>query len=383
MLGKIRSFFTIDMDRLKTSREGLPLFVDIMMVLLVIINLGFIFFDWSYHYHSFRSLVGFISPSFNLYYSVRIHPNASYLDLIFVGIFISELLIRWGQSIYRKTHDKWFFYPIVHWYDVLGCIPMSGIFKSFRLFRIFGMILRLHKLGIINIESTYLYKKSKKYSELAVEEISDRVVTNVLTGAQNEITKDSPVVHNIVTRVLIPQKDKIDEWLNNQLSEIISMTYYQYRNDLNLYLQEIVKKSVHENPEIKRISLIPGIGNQIKIALESSISNITFNVVDNALEDMSKNKQIPALEDVTSHLLNAVALDDDRNAELNILMKSIAFETLEIVKKHVEIKLWKIKEFNERIKKLEQKIAKGAGNSEAAEMEINILTQKIEALKKI
>lgn len=380
MLKKAYSFFKIDFEKLKATNQGLPLFVDIVMVILVIINLSLIFFDWSYSYPSFQSLIGLISPPLNQYYSEKIHPNTSYLDLLFVSIFITELLIRWGLAVYRKTYDKWFFYPFIHWYDVLGCIPMSGVFKSFRLFRVVGMVVKLNNLGVIEIEKTYLYEKGKKYYKIVVEELSDKVVTNVLEGVQDEIEKGNPIVQKIAGQVLIPHEKRISEWVNNQLSEVVSLTYYKYRNDLYQYLQAVVKKSVYENPEIMRISLIPGIGKQIALALDSSISNITFNVVDNALEDMSKNKKVPAVEDVTAHLLNALALDKDENAELNELMKKIAYDTIETVKKQMEVKTWKIEELNERRKRLEMRIKEGRGDARALHAKIAIIDQQMEDL---
>ncbi len=377
MLHKVRLFFTIDLDKLRATRQGLPLFIDILMVILVMVNLGLIFFDWSYTFPSFKSLVEFVSPAFNHFYATKIHPNTSFLDLIFVSIFLTELLIRWGLAIYRRSYNKWFFYPFVHWYDVLGCIPMNGTFKFFRLFRIFGMVIRLNNLGIINLKSTYIYRKSSKYIKLFIEEISDKVVSNVIEGVQDEIKKDSPLLQKITTQVLVPKKDQINQWLNDQISETVSLTYYKHRNDLYQYLQAIVQKSVYENPEIKRISLIPGIGKQIALALESSISNITFNVVDNAMEDMAKTKRIPAIEDITDHMLNSLALDHAKNAELNDLMKEIAHDTLEMVKKQVEVKLWRIKELNERKASLLKRLESGRGNADAIRARIEIIDDLI------
>lgn len=381
MLRKARSFFTIDIDKLRATNEGLPFIVDLLMVMLVVINLSLIFFDWSYPYPSFQSLIEFISPTFNQFYGREIHPNTSYLDLIFVSIFITELLIRWGIAIRKKRYEKWFFYPFAHWYDVLGCIPMSGVFKSFRLFRVFGMVYRLNNLGVIDIESTFLYKKGMKYYKILVEEVSDKVVVNVLTGAQNQIDRGSPLVHQIAKQVLEPNKEKIDEWLHEQLSEVVSLTYYKHRNDLNQYLQAVVKKSVDENPEIRRISLIPGLGKQIALALESSISNITFNVVDNAIEDMSKERKVPALEDISGQLLQAFSQGADEESDLNALMKYIVHETLEIVKKEVGVKQWRVKELQDRKNSLLKRLGNGRGDKEALEAKIELIEEKIQKAK--
>ncbi|MCO5232322.1 MAG: hypothetical protein M9888_01140 [Chitinophagales bacterium] len=381
---KLQRFFKIDFEKLRKTRQGLPLFIDLLMVALVLVNLGLIFFDWSYTYLSFKDLLVFISPSFNQFYSEKIHPNTSYLDLIFVSIFILELLIRWGLSIYRKVYDKWFFYPFIHWYDVLGCIPMNGTFKLFRLFRIFGMIMRLNKLGIIDIKSTFLYKKLSKYIKIGVEELSDNVVLNVLNGLQDEIQKNNPLVQQIALQVIEPQKEKIDAYINHKLSEIVSLTYYRHRNDLYKYLQDIVHKSVEENPEIQRISLIPGIGKLIAEALNSSISNITFNVIDNSLEDISKSKEIPAVKDITQQIIDNIAHShSEDNIALQNLMKGLTHETLEIIKKQIEVKQWKINELNADKLLLIKKLNLGRGNIPYIQARIDIIDQQIHNLQKI
>lgn len=377
MLNKLQSFFSIDFAKLRATQQGLPLFIDILMVILVIINLNLIFFDWSYSFTSFKELIEFISPTFNHFYANKIHPNTSYLDLIFVTIFITELLIRWSIAIYQKRYNKWFFYPFIHWYDVLGCIPMNGTLKLFRLFRIVGMTIRLNNLGIIDLKSTYVYKKGAKYIDIVAEEITDKVVSNVIKGAQLEVQKDSPLIQKIALKVFEPKKEQINEWLNSSISEMLTVVYFKHRSDLNLYLKSIVTKSVNENQEIKRIAMIPGLGKQIKEALDSSISNITFNVIDNSIEGIAKSKNIPAINDITNYIIQQLEIDQSGDKELSDLMKGIVVETLEMVKNHVEVKLWKINELNQKKSTLLKRLENGRGNLQVIKAKIEIIDNEI------
>ncbi len=377
MLDKIQSFFSIDLRKLRATRQGLPLLIDILMVILVITNLNLIFFDWSYNFASFRSIIEFISPAFNQFYAVNIHPNASFLDLIFVSIFITELTIRWGIAIYRKRYNKWFFYPFIHWYDVLGCIPMNGTFKLFRLFRIVGMTYRLHNLGIIDIKSTFIYKKAAKYIEIVSEEISDKVVSNVIKGVQAEVQKDSPLIQKITYQVIEPKKEQINLWLNNSISEMLTVVYFKHRNDINQHLKTIVAKSVRENIEVQRIALIPGVGRQIVEALDSSISNITFNVIDNSIEGIAKNKTVPAINDITDYLIQQLEVDYSDNKELSDLMKGIIIDTLEMVKKQAEIKTWRIDELTLQKINLLKRLESGRGNLASIKAKIEIIEKEI------
>jgi hypothetical protein len=350
------------------------------MVLLVILNLGFIFFDWSFSYHSFETLVGFISPAFRAWYASEVHPRASFIDLVFVSIFLTELGIRWLIAIRRKTYDKWFFYPFIHWYDVLGCIPMKGTFKLFRLLRIVGMIIRLHNLGIIDIKSTYLYKKSRKYINILVEEISDQVVNNVLNGVQSEVRKGNPVVQKIANEVLIPHQNDINIWMSNRVSEAVTATYFKHRMELYEYLKDLITRSVKENQEIKRIALIPGVGKLITEVLDSSISNITFNVIDNSMEDLAKGKSITAIQDITDSILDKLTQEHPENAKINQIMTDVVDQSIEVVKQQVAVKQWKINELEERKAKLIRRIAEGRGNAAAAQAEIDIINEQLKKM---
>lgn len=371
----------LDLTKLKATRQGTGLIIDLVMIALVLINLGLIFFDWSFSYHSFQVLLNLIYPPFVSWYASKIQPHTSFLDLIFVSIFLTELLIRWGIAVKRRTYDKWFFYPFIHWYDVLGCIPMSGVFKTFRLFRIVGMVVRLHNLGIINLRETYIYRKLKKYIDILVEEISDSVVTNVLNGLQGEVKKGNPVVEKIATQVIIPRQDELNAWLSVRISEAVSGVYIKHRMDFYLYLQEVITRSVRENQEIKRIALIPGIGKVITEILDSAISNVTFNVIDNMMEDVSKGRNLSAIQDIADQIITQLASHEESNAEMNKMITEVVNDALEVVKQQVKIKQWRINELNERKQKLLQNIESDAFNAAAYQAEIAIIDEELEEMK--
>jgi hypothetical protein len=377
MFKKLRLFFTIDMEKLRRSHEGGLVFIDIIMLLLVMVNLFLIFFDWSFSFPSFSRLLHWLSPGFHQFYDQEIHPNASFLDLIFVSIFIAELLFRWSLAIYRKTFDRWFYYPFARWYDVLGCIPMNGMFKLFRLFRLYSLISKLQRLGIIDFTSTFVYKKSSKYLNVLVEEVSDKVVLNVLSGVQREVDKGNPLIEKIIRQVLLPRQEELVAWLNISLSNAVSLTYYNHRTEFNLYLKSIIKRAVEENQEIKTIALIPGVGKIIAQTLDSAIHNITFNVVDNAMEDLSKSRDLKGIEDITESLLQNFLKEHPENAQLDVLIRNLVLDVLEVVKKQVSVKEWRVKELKERKEELLQKIKDGRGNKYSLEVEIETIEEKL------
>lgn len=132
-----------------------------------------------------------MTPGFHAFYRDTIHSNFLFYDLCFVAVYLTEFVIRWIVAIARGTYHRWFFYPFAHWYDLLGCIPV-GSFRWLRILRVVGLLMRLQRMGIIDLSQTWLGQTILKYYNIVVEEISDRVVINVLSGAQREIGVAAP-----------------------------------------------------------------------------------------------------------------------------------------------------------------------------------------------
>ena len=68
----------------------------------------------------------------------EVHENFALYDLAFIAVFLSEFCIRWVAAIIRQTYMRWYFFPFIHWYDLIGCIPLGGA-RIFRFLRIFSI----------------------------------------------------------------------------------------------------------------------------------------------------------------------------------------------------------------------------------------------------
>ena len=66
-------------------------------------------------------------------------------DLAFVVIFLTEFCVRWVAAVVRKTYMRWYFFPFIHWYDLIGCIPLGGA-RIFRFLRIIFNFLSIAKI---------------------------------------------------------------------------------------------------------------------------------------------------------------------------------------------------------------------------------------------
>ncbi len=328
------------MDRTRV-RELLGLAVDLIMLVLIIANLTLIIIDWGFESIIVQRQLQAYLPSVHRWYDQTIHQHFLFYDLAFVAIFVTEILVRWGLAIYRQRYHRWFFYPFVHWYDVLGCIPVSSL-RSLRLFRVIAMIPKMQRLGFFDLKQTYVYRKFEKYREIVLEEISDRVTIRIIEGLQKEVRGSRPVTDRIAKEVIEPQREALIESITHRLQEATAVAYTSHQDDFHDYLDGVIAEAVERNREISTIASLPGIGRPVASLLESAISDIVFNVIDRMVADLASLENDRVIAEVTSISTDAL-LSPKYDQRLNTLARSIVLQSLDVIKEHVEIKAWKEK----------------------------------------
>lgn len=330
----------------RDKRETHLLILDMVMLVLLLLNLGLIIFDWIFLSITVQKVLSAYLPNFFAVYRDRIHADFAMIDLGFVAIFLIEFFLRWGIAIRRRTYYKWFFYPFIHWYDLIGCIPVGSL-RFLRLLRIIGIIIRLQRLQIIDITRTYLYGQFNKYVNVVVEEISDRVVVNVIKDVQAEIRDGSPVTDRIIQEVVLPQKESIVLWLSHRLQHIASNAHAAYKEDFREYLHLRVKNAVENNPEIATIGMIPVVGKVISGNLEKAISDITFNTISGLIEDLGSSKNQAIVEEVADITIDALMMEE-ADQRIDKIVNEALVQALELVKEQVQIQQWKLREMREK-----------------------------------
>lgn len=208
--------FQFDLKRIRDRQETTLLIVDVAMLVLLLINLGWLIFDWLFAARWFAGLIDQLSPAFHDWYATRVAPDFWRYDLVFVAIFLTEFMVRWMIAVRRERYLRWYFYPFLHWYELLGCIPLVG-FRALRFLRVFSMLFRLNRLGVINLQNTAVGRFVRTYYDVFVEEISDRVVLNVLDGVQAELGSGQPLTHRIVDQVILARRHELVEQIGLQI----------------------------------------------------------------------------------------------------------------------------------------------------------------------
>jgi len=330
------------MPRSQNWKERFSLVVDAAMLALIISNLSLIVFDWAFESPIVQDFFQTWTPQFYQFYDGTIHSNFFFVDLMFVTVFIVEIIIRWGLAIYRQTYHRWFFYPFVHWYDVLGCIPVSS-FRSLRLLRIVAMIPKMQRLGLVDLRRTGLYRTFSKYGGIVVEELSDRVAIRILDAVKEEIRGGHPVLDQITKEVIEPQRDVLISSVTHRLQEATAKAYGSYQDEFREYVEQVIAEAVDRNQEIRTIASIPGVGPTVATLLERAISDIVYNVINEMMADIASVENDKVIAQITSISTDAL-LTSEYDQRLNRLTQSILLQSIDLIKEHVEVQQWKIED---------------------------------------
>jgi hypothetical protein len=190
---------------------------------------------------------------------------------------------------------------------------------------------------VIDVTDTWWYKFGNKNYQKILEEISDRVSSNILTGIQKEIRYGAETNKRIVTEVIIPRQEEFTIWIASRMKYAINETYDKHKEEIKVYLENAVNIAVKENEEIARLELIPLFGKQISKALSSSISDISYNLIDTVMKDMA-DQQAHTFVDKAVDISIKTALYESDNEKIEQVSKEIVYETIEVMKSQVNKK---------------------------------------------
>lgn len=323
----------INRENLRNSHETPWLILDLVMLGVLFVNLAWLIFDALY-------ATDFIYAQINTYFPALvnaydpIHHNFLLVDLVFIGIFLTEFCFRWAVAIARKEHLRWYFFPFLHWYDLVGLIPL-GATRLFRFLRIFSILHRLHKFQIIDLNQTAIFRFFAFYYDVFVEELSDRIVVKVLSDAQKDIAAGSPLVDDITHNVLAPRRPVITQWLAGVVNHLgQSISSQEHGQVIREHVRKSVGKAVRSNAQVSTLNYLPVIGKTIENTLEESVTDIVTMSLVNLLSDLDAQR--------IDHFMSVGMHDYTPTADaLDKEVLDVINECLELVKSHVAQQRWK------------------------------------------
>lgn len=331
-----RPFDVIASDR--SFSERLLLLWDLAIIALVSLNVALILFDALFAVGPLSNAFAGLWQGGHDWYESNIHANFVTIDLAFVAVFVVDVLAGWIMAIVQQRYYRWYFYPFARWYDVLGCIPVAG-FRFLRVLRVITIIVRLQRLGVIDIRNWAVYKTFMVYYDIVVEEISDRVVIKVLSGAQDELRSGGQELsQRVVREVIQPRQQRLVNAASTQVENAITSAYKANREELQAYVSNVVNHAVNNNPALKNLERVPMLGSFVSRALDDAITDVVNNVLDEAVNGLSSADFDALAQNITDSVISRLLADDIGDTSE---VRDAVVEVLDLVKEQVAVQRWR------------------------------------------
>ncbi|MDR7016863.1 preprotein translocase subunit SecA [Acinetobacter sp. 3657] len=312
------------------------LLYDIFMVFIIVFNLfclGMNLFlmsslgEWLFQQIHLLSVLDF--------YRTHLNPWVITTEAWFIIFLIAELVIRWIFAIINKHHARWWWFPFVHFYEILAIIPYL---RFLRLFRAGIIAYRLYEMGyqVIpeKIQRTLLF-----YYRVVMEELSDRVVLTVLDGLKRELQTNNShqqTIHNLVDH----HRQLFVTTLSSLLQESLATALQQQQPAITQKVGAIVNQAIENTPELTQLlRLIPIVGGRIEQQIQSIGQRLGENISAGLIEPFTAgspqqpNENFQLIAEKVSEL-------NINNQYLEELVKSVVFESIEAISKQVRVKQW-------------------------------------------
>ena len=275
-----------------------------------------------------------------IWYQSNIHDSLRTVGGFFTLFLIAELLLRWAIAIKEKIYYRWFFFPFVHWYEVLGCFPQL---RALRLFRVVIIGRRLYQLGYQVLPQPWI-NRINFYIDVVLEELSDRVILTTIQTFRQELTDPKR------------QKSFIDSTISRNRDEIEAAILSLLRKEMTPKLQALtesagggaiiasevgnaIQDGLANTPELRRyLRMIPIAGSLIESQLQHVGQNIGENVVYALNERLLEAERLDAL---MVAIASGIAQIDTDNPALDHLIASIIDDGLTELEAQIKVQQWK------------------------------------------
>ncbi|MCP1315847.1 MULTISPECIES: ion transporter [unclassified Halomonas] len=309
---------------------------DFFILVAVIVNLALLLFDSLFLLTWFENLVQSASPAFHDLYASSIHSRFARIDLIFVAIFVVDVLFSWAAAIIERRYHRWFFYPFVHWYDVLGCIPLAG-FRWLRALRVLSLLHRLHRLGLIDVRRWSSFQFFAKYYDILLEELSDRIALRLMGNVQQQVMAADSLTQRVVDRVIMPRKEALIQEITQRLEATVGKAYRKNREEIMRSIDALVTRTLNESPEIQKLNRLP-MGLAASSAMQASLSGVAQRLVEELALGVHSPEFRRVIERTAESGFDSWLTVDETSAHVTEL---VLYDIIEMLKEQVRRQRWK------------------------------------------
>ena len=322
----------------KTWGWRLAFLYDIFMLVIIIINLfclcanAFLmshFGNWFFNEIQLLEVLSFYKDS--------LHPWVIKTESWFITFLIAEFSIRWLIAIIHKHHPRWFFFPFIHFYEILAINPYL---RFLRLIRAGIIAYRFHEMGYKVIPDNIM-KKVLFYYRVVMEELSDRVVLTVIDSVKYELATSSShkkIIHDLVDH----HRDMLARVLAEVLQESLAIELKKQQTNIQQNVGQIVRQAIEDTPQLTQLlRLIPIAGSMIENQIQNIGQQLGENITMGLIQPFTQGtpEQPNATYTLIAEKISQLNID---NQSLADMVESVVNESLEALSKQVKIKQWQI-----------------------------------------
>ncbi len=316
-------------------RDQLHAAWEAFIVLLVCINLSLILFDSLFALQPVSAVLVDLAPELHARYQQSVHANFQYIDLGFVAIFVLDVLLGWTVALFERRYARWYYYPFAHWYDVLGCIPLAGL-RWLRVLRVGALLIRLQRLGLIDMRGWAIYGLFSRYYYLLIEELSDRVMVRLFGRLQQEIGASDDLSRRLLQEVVRPRKQRLLNDISRRLQDMLETGYRDNRGAIEGYVSQLIHQALQNNPEMHNLRRLP-LGNRLASTLDDALSDIAARLLQGAVEGM-RGPQFQALAgNLADEFFDAWVYQDENT---DLALEELLVDVIEVLKQQVLDRRW-------------------------------------------
>lgn len=312
---------------------------DIVVVVAILLDLAVVFFDhivMSALFEQFLQIVG--GQAWLLAYKTHWHTHIEMAAELFTVFLVIELGVRWLIAIQKRTYARWFFFPFMHWYEVLGCFPLL---RPLRLLRGFIIIKRLHQMNIKIVPNRWI-KTFRFYGHILLEELSDRVILTAIDNVRMQMhQKTTKAKTNVrLGETIDKNRDKIEQALlvvlrQELLPKLHLLLHTHLQKQLAMEVGEAVVQTLGQMPQFRRyLKLIPIAGSMIESQVVDIGRQIGQNVTVSVSELLLADE---VLDELMVHIAKGVANIDTKHPEVLNLIQMALEEGLYAFEQQVKI----------------------------------------------
>ncbi len=352
---------TSDKKTAKHTGTWYSLTYDVIMLVVISIDLLFILIDNILMSDAFVNFSNFLTYEFNFNFLSKVvanyggfgygifnHTYLSMLGGFFTLFLIAELIGRWLIAIIFKHYYRWFFFPFIHWYEVLGCFPQLRVL---RLLRAIAIGRRLYQMGYRFLPEKWL-DSLKFYYSIVLEELSDKVlltaVDNIRTQLDNSVDSQA-----LVKKTIDKNRENIEEMVLSMLRTELAprlraeLMPNNQNSPVATHVGLAIADAVEKTPEIELIlAKIPIAGNIIKSQLMGISEKVGYNIADAVSYRLLQDE---VLDEIFVSIAHGISQINPNNPALEALIADIIEEGLNAFEQQIKIQQW---QHQEKIDKL-------------------------------